>query len=177
MLPPTIDTTTNTTKRVRDDSDVEPESILKCLKKSDVESGDDDEEVDIFSEESKKLLATMVSTCKGCGGFCICRPCLEKYKPTLKYSSIDRNVDKEIDQKNPTLCERNEDTCENDYDSVGRLPCTVCKRYNDEEKEVSEWKLPVDAHWDMICDYNCCPRCMASISSEICPVCKKDNDI
>ena len=184
MLPPTIDTTTNTTKRVRDDSDVEPESILvKCQKSescthtSDVESGDDDAEPDIFSEKSKRLLATMVSTCHGCGGFCICGPCLEKYKPTLKYSSDNGEIDKDVDQLTPTLCNRKEDTCGSNCDTVGMFPCTVCKRLNDDEEEGRGWSLDYEEWEDMICDFNCCPGCLASISSEICPVCKRDNDI
>ena len=181
VIPTVATTTTNTTKRILDDPDTESVSIsVKCLKKSescthtsDVESGDDDAEPDIFSEKSKQLLATMVPSCKECGGFCICGPCHQKYKPTLKY----RNDNGEVDQKNPTLCKRTEDTCGNDIDGVGVFPCIVCKRYNDEEEEVSEWKLEYSAHEDIVCEYDCCPGCLASISSEICPVCGSNNDI
>ena len=185
VIPTVATTTTNNTKRILDDPDTESQSIsVKCLKKSescthtsDVESENDDADPDIFSEKSKRLLAKMVSSCKGCDGFCICGPCHKKYKPTLKYSSDNGEVDQEVDQENPTLCKRTEDTCENDYDGVAFFPCTVCKRLDDDEKEGCDWSLPYEAWEDIVCDYNCCPGCLASISSEICPVCKTDNDI
>jgi hypothetical protein len=188
-------TTTNTVKRMRDDPDTESIPV-KCRKtdnsdaesdddgaesdddgaESDddgAESDDDDEEVDIFSEESMKMLATLVPSCQGCNGFCICGPCNRKYTPTLKYTDSRETVDPE----NPPLCKRNEDTCGSDCLSFGMFPCVVCKRMDDNDEEVKEWENDSGAREDLVCEYDCCAGCLANIVSEVCPVCKTNNDI
>ena len=165
-------TATNTTKRIRDDTESGSTPVHKCHKSIHTSDDEPDDDFDIFSAESKKMLATMISRCP-CGGWRICGPCFKEQKPTL----VDSDSDEKVDQETPPLCKRDEDTCGNHADSVGMLPCIVCKRFDDDEEENKNWYSDYSAREDLICDYNICPGCLGSISSDICPNCKTDNDI
>jgi len=51
-------------------------------------------------------------------------------------------------------------SCDDGYSGLGVLPCTVCKRYSDDEAEVSSYDYE-DHRVDLICDHDICPGCLA----------------
>ena len=138
----------------------------------DVEKGEDD--TNIFSEDNKLLLSTRVSQCK-CGGFRICLPCFEIYKPILfeKYDQLKKIT--------PFLCKRDcedESACSNDWTCLPVLPCTVCKRMNDSDDEVTKWEMhDFNEREELRLEEEICPDCMGMISEETCSVCGTENDL
>jgi len=146
----------------------------------------DEDDYDIFSEESKIQLSTRVSQCQ-CGGFRICLPCFEEYMPTLvdRYPAPPTETDTKTDNKtdnntHPVLCQRDcEDGshCTDDYTSLPVFPCTVCKRMEDGGEVTTDWHLDCEQAVEAICDHNICPDCLGVIVDDVCKVCKKNCDI
>ena len=139
---------------------------------------EDEKKYDIFSEESKLQLSTRISKCM-CGGFRICKPCLNIYKPTL----VDSDSDSETDEKTPPgtltgtprLCNRDcadDSRCISDYVRV--LPCTVCKRMTDDGEVDSGWdNMGWGERQDLISEENICPGCLAKHCQMNCSVCNR----
>ena len=151
---------------------------------------DDEKKYDIFSEESKLQLCLRVSKCR-CGGFRICKPCFEIYKPTLvdtgSGSDSDSETDKKTDEKTapetltrtPSLCKRNcedDSECMDDESGMRVLPCTVCKRMTDDGDVDSDWdKMDFAERQNMICEEDICPGCLAKGCEENCSMCNSHN--
>ena len=145
----------------------------------------DEKKYDIFSEESKLKLSTRITQCR-CGGFRICKPCFEIYKPTLVDSDSDFDADSETDEKTspetltkiPRLCARDgedDSACMDDY-GMRVLPCTVCKRMTDDGDVDRDWDdMDCEERQRMICDEDICPGCLAKECEEECSICNSYN--
>ena len=175
---------------IEDDSDSDEtkkdkDDVASVAKKN------DEDDYDIFSEESKLQLSTRISKCR-CGGFRICKPCFEIYKPTLvdtgSGSDSDNETDEKTDEKTapetltgtPQLCKRDcEDGshCTDDYTSLPIFPCTVCKRMEDGGEVTTDWHLDCEQSELIICDEDMCPGCLGMIKDKVCKVCKYNCDI
>jgi hypothetical protein len=132
---------------------------------------EDEDDYDLFSEDSKLQLLTRISTC-GCGGFRICKPCFDIYKPTL--------VNSDSDNKTPLLCKRDTEDgspCTDDYTSLPIFPCTICRRMEDGGEVTTDWHLDCEQAQDAICDLGVCPGCTGVIVDDVCKVCKYNCDI
>jgi len=130
----------------------------------------EEEEYDMFSENSKRILSTRISKCQ-CGGWRICGPC------DKKYPDVARETD---DKTPPLLCNRDRDdesSCTDDYTSLPVFPCTICKKYTDDGDVSTDWHLECEQAEDLICDENMCPGCLGVIREEVCNVCNYNCDV
>jgi len=146
----------------------------------------DEKEYDIFSAKSKLYLSTRISKCR-CGGFRICGPCFEIYKPALVDSGSDSDSDSETEEKTspetltktPRLCKRDcgdDSGCMDDYSGMRVLPCTICKRMKDDGDVDSDWDdMDIEERQNMICEENICPGCLANGCEEECSNCNSYN--
>ena len=183
-LPETSTTTTTTTttsagcKRKVDEIDYiyiddESDSDEKNEDKDDVasvEKKNDEDDYDIFSEESKRTLSGRVSKCL-CGKWRICSGCNDEFPHESR---------KTTDNTPPELCERDCEEgslCTNDYTSLPILPCTVCKKMKDGGEVSIDWHLDCEQSELLICEQSCCPGCLGAIEDPVCKVCKYNCDI
>ena len=150
---------------------------------------DDETKPDIFSIECKKMLSTKISRCL-CGGLRICMPCVIEHNPTLLDCDDvcdDTCEEYEVDdlgcfEKLPDLgapkcglklCKRSDTTCDDGWSGLSVLPCTVCKRYDNNHPDVFRYEYE-DCKMDLFCDHDICPHCLASEPGYKCQVCDTD---